>query len=77
MTSWTFANAHDWMPEPPIDPPMTDFDKYEYQWEYWLNDNYDEKTHTVFGIDNDDNDELMDKLWDKFMAEVIDVYYEP
>lgn len=70
MTDWSFASHGRWMPEPPIDPPVTDFDRYEHQWERWLDDNYDKATHTVFGVDADDNYELSDKLWDKFMDEM-------
>lgn len=77
MSSWSFANAHNWIPEPPIDPPVTDWDRYEYEWDQWLHDNYDEDTKTIFGVDSEDDDELYDKLWDKFMEDVIHPRWEP
>ena len=74
MSSWSFANAHYWIPDLPIDPPATEYDKYEYQWDEWLNDNYDEETDTIFGVDANDNAALYHDLWEKFMKEVIEVY---
>lgn len=75
MSGWTFA-SDPWDRDLPIDPPTTVYDKYEYQWEQWLNDNYDKETKTVFGIDSEDDDKLYDELWDKFMDEVVNAYYD-
>jgi hypothetical protein len=77
--SWTFANAHSWYPDLPIDPPTTDYDRYESRWEQWLDDNYDKETNTIFGLsckDQDIDDVLYDKFWDKFMDEVIYAQYD-
>lgn len=76
MIGWSFANAHYWVPDLPIDPPTTEYDKYEYQWDEWLNENYDKETDTIFGVDANDNQALHDELWEKFMKEVIEVYWD-
>ena len=75
MIGWTFA-SDPWDRDLAIDPPTTVYDKYEHQWEDWLNDNYDKETKTVFGIDSEDNDKLYDELWDKFMDEVVRSVYD-
>ena len=72
---WYFGNR-DWYPDLPIDPPTTDYDRYEYKWEAWLNDNYDKETKTIFGIDAEDDDKLYDELWDKFMDEKVYSSYD-
>lgn len=76
LASWNFNYGYHNMPEPPVDPPESDFDKYEYQWEWWLNDNYDKETNTICGVDADNNEELEDKLWDRFMDEVVNNWYD-
>lgn len=70
MIGWTFA-SDPWDRDLPINPPTTDYDRYEYKWEGWLNDNYDKETKTIFGIDAEDDDKLYDELWDKFMDEMV------
>lgn len=72
---WHFGN-NSWYPDLPIDPPTTEYDKYEYQWEDWLNENYDKETKTVFGIDSEDDQKLHDELWEKFMDEVVRSVYD-
>ena len=42
----------------------------------WLYDNYDKETKTVFGVDSEDTQKLYDELWDKFMDEMVNVYYD-
>ena len=54
MIGWTFANAHDWVPDLPLDPPVSDFEKHEARFDQWLSDNYDKETDTVFGVPNDE-----------------------
>ena len=75
MSSWSWSPGPDWVPDLRLDPPVTDFEKYEHQFEQWLSDNYDKDTDTVFGVPNDDayDDE---KLFDRFMYEVIYDNYE-
>ena len=75
MIGWTFA-SDPWDRDLAIDPPTTVYDKYEHQWEDWLNDNYDKETKTVFGIDSEDNDKLYDELWEKFMDEEVRSVYD-
>jgi len=75
MIGWTFA-SDPWDRDLAIDPPTTVYDKYEHQWENWLNDNYDKETKTVFGIDSEDNDKLYDELWEKFMDEEVRSVYD-
>lgn len=67
---WYFGNRG-WYPDLPIDPPESEYHKYEHKWERWLNDNYDKETKTIFGIDAEDDDKLYDALWDKFMDETV------
>jgi len=75
MISWTFASSP-WDRDLPIDPPESEYDKYEYKWEQWLEDNYDKKTKTVFGVDSTDNDKLYDELWEQFMDEMVRLVYD-
>jgi hypothetical protein len=77
--SWTFANAHTWMPGLPINPPTSDYEKYEGEWEVWLDENYDRQTNTIFGMnynDADIEDTLYDRYWQRFMEEVIYPKYD-
>ena len=69
MIGLTFGDP--WDRDLPIDPPESEYHKYEYKWERWLNDNYDKETKTIFGIDAEDDDKLYDALWDKFMDETV------
>lgn len=70
MTSWTFA-SDPWDRDLPIDPPMSDHDRYEGQFEQWLTDHYDPETKTVFGLDPDNDDDHYNTLFDKFMDEKV------
>jgi len=75
MSGWTFA-SDPWDRDLAIDPPTTVYDKHESLWEMWLYDNYDKETKTVFGVDSEDTQKLYDELWDKFMDEMVNVYYD-
>jgi hypothetical protein len=67
------------MPGPPINPPTSDFEKYEGKWEAWLDSHYDKETNTIFGLDysaQDIGDVLYDRYWEQFMKDVVYPVYD-
>jgi len=71
--AWTFASTNR-IPDLPLDPPESEYERYENKWELWLDKHYDPETNTIFGLnygDNDINLVLTDRYWDQFMNEVV------
>lgn len=47
-------------------PEDTDRDRYENEFDGWLNDNYDLATNTIYGVPGDEAWDSSE-LWDTFM----------